>query len=157
MLPNRRLIKFPAAHVDRFENLKILLGWILIVQEYAPGRGLSLHMNWHKRNTTALVAPDTRSRCRICGKLANSPSSLSMCEKSHLKWYYSVCLVLLKWPWCLHNKFIKSSSIEFLYSKSTLPRPPIPSPYYNLHKWSWISSQLWTNQQFIGYSKFYTP
>ena len=57
-----------------------------LFQAYAPGRGLTMHMNWHKRNITAMVVPDTRSRCRICGKLANSPSSLAICEKSHKKW-----------------------------------------------------------------------
>ena len=54
-------------------------------QYFAPGRGIKLHMNWHKRNTTANVVTDNRSRCRICGKIANSPSSLSICEKSHKK------------------------------------------------------------------------
>ena len=59
---------------------------ILLVQECVPGRGLTTHMNWHKRNTTATVLSDTsQSRCRVCGKVARSPSALVLCERSHKK------------------------------------------------------------------------
>ena len=70
---------------------QVTLFWIICLfllvcyQEFVPGRGLKTHMNWHKRNTTAVTTVDSTSCCRVCGKVAKSPSSLALCEKSHRK------------------------------------------------------------------------
>ena len=67
-------------------NSSLLIGskvkCTLCGQECVPGRGLTTHMNWNKRNTTATVLSDTsQSHCRVCGKVARS--ARSACVKDH--------------------------------------------------------------------------